>query len=293
MSFQSIEEILQACGEENQPFWQVILQADVEDEGISEEESLKKMHHAWDVMKSSIEDYDPEMRSLSGMVGGEGGKMAAYAEKGDTLCGPFVSKVISRALMMGCSNACMRRIVAAPTAGACGVLPSVLYTCWKEGGCPEESIIQALYVAGGVGQVIAERASISGAAGGCQAEIGSASAMAAAALVSVKGGAPEQMADACAMALKNLMGLVCDPVGGLVEVPCVKRNVIGAVNALSAADMALAGIRSVIPADQVMDAMQEVGDSMDLSLRETAKGGIAATPRARELTAGFHLDRIC
>ncbi|MCD8144519.1 MAG: L-serine ammonia-lyase, iron-sulfur-dependent, subunit alpha [Oscillospiraceae bacterium] len=283
MSFRAIDEILQTCQQRQLPFWQVVLEADAEEQGILIDQSLRKMHHIWDVMKDSIESYDPDMRSLSGMVGGEGGKMAAYAAQGDTLCGPFVSQVIARALMMGCSNACMRRIVTAPTAGACGVLPAVLYTCWKEGQCPEEQILHALYVAAGVGQVIAERASISGAAGGCQAEIGSASGMAAAALVSLRGGTPQQMADACAMALKNLMGLVCDPVGGLVEVPCVKRNTVGAVNALAAADMALAGISSVIPVDQVIDAMREVGDSMDLSLKETARGGIAISPRAKEL----------
>ena len=213
--------------------------------------------------------------------------MATWAAAGNTLCGPFMAQVITRALMMGCSNACMRRIVAAPTAGACGVLPAVLYTCRREGGCPEEKILQALYVAAGIGQVIAERASISGAEGGCQAEIGTASGMAAAALVAVRDGTPEQMADACAMALKNLMGLVCDPVAGLVEVPCVKRNVVGAVNAMAAADMALAGIVSAIPADQVIDAMREVGDSMDLSLKETARGGIAASPQGQALAAAF------
>lgn len=284
MSFQAVQEILTLCEEKNLPLWQVVQEADAREQGISPEKSWEKMSHIWAVMKASIEDYDPNMRSLSGMVGGEGGKMAAYAAEGDTLCGPFVSQVIARALMMGCSNACMRRIVAAPTAGACGVLPAVLYTCWKEGQCPEETIIRVLYVSAGFGQVIAQRASIAGAEGGCQAEIGSASGMAAAALVSLRGGTPQQMADACAMALKNLMGLVCDPVGGLVEVPCVKRNVGGAVNALAAADMALAGISSVIPVDQVIDAMREVGDSMDHSLKETARGGIAATPKARELT---------
>lgn len=284
MSFQAVQEILTLCEQQSLPLWQVVQETDAQEQGISPEKSWEKMSHIWEVMKASIQDYDPNMRSLSGMVGGEGGKMAAYAAAGDTLCGPFVSQVIARALMMGCSNACMRRIVAAPTAGACGVLPAVLYTCWKERRCPEETIVQALYVAAGFGQVIANRASIAGAEGGCQAEIGSASGMAAAALVSLQGGSPRQMADACAMALKNLMGLVCDPVGGLVEVPCVKRNAGGAVNALAAADMALAGISSVIPVDQVIDAMREVGDSMDLSLKETARGGIAATPRAKELT---------
>ena len=209
--------------------------------------------------------------------------MEDYLKKGDSLSGDFVTKVIARALQMGGSNACMKRIVAAPTAGACGVMPAVLTTYYDEKKVENEEIIHALYVGAGIGQVLAYRAFIAGAAGGCQAEIGSASAMAAGALVALKGGTAEQIASACAMALKNLLGLVCDPVAGLVEVPCVKRNVVGAVNALAAADMALAGVTSAIPADQVIDAMRAVGESMDASLRETGEGGLAATPKGREV----------
>lgn len=283
MLFHSIEEIQAYCRSAAVPFWQAVRDADADERGVAPEESRREMGRVWQVMRESIESYDPEMRSRSGFVGGEGGLMSAYAATGGTLCGPFVSRVIARALMMGCSNACMRRIVAAPTAGACGVLPAVLYTCWEESHIPEEEILRALYVSAGFGQIIAQRAYIAGAAGGCQAEIGAASGMAAAALTALRRGTPEQMGHACAMALKNLMGLVCDPVGGLVEVPCVKRNVVGAVNALSAADMALAGITSAIPVDQVIDAMREVGDAMPADLKETARGGIAATPRAKEL----------
>ena len=185
------------------------------------------------------------------------------------------------ALRMGECNACMKRIVAAPTAGACGVLPAVLLPYETEFGATHDQLVEALYVASGFGMIIASRASISGAEGGCQAEIGSAAAMAAPALVHLQGGSPEQMANACAMAVKNLLGLVCDPVGGLVEVPCVKRNVIGAMDALSAAQMALAGIESRVPPDQVLDAMREVGQSLPPSLRETGKGGLAATPFGR------------
>lgn len=283
MSFHSINEIQELCLALKKPFWQVVLEADADEQGITPQESLSKMQTVWQVMKSSIESYDPSMVSASGFVGREGGIMDAYVKSGDTLCGPFVSSVISRALMMGCSNACMRRIVAAPTAGACGVLPALLYTYWEDRACSEEEIIHALYVSAGVGQVIANRACIAGAEGGCQAEIGSASGMAASALAALRGGSPEQMADACAMALKNLLGLVCDPVGGLVEIPCVKRNVVGAVNALSAADMALAGIKSAIPADQVIDTMRQVGDAMSTQLKETSKGGLAISPRGKEL----------
>ena len=208
--------------------------------------------------------------------------MDAYREQENPLCGDFVSKVIANALKMGCNNACMKRIVAAPTAGACGVMPAVLVTYYKEYEASEETMIQAMYVAAGIGQVIANRASLAGASGGCQAEIGSASGMTAA-ICSVRGGSEAQMGHACAMALKNLMGLVCDPVAGLVEVPCVKRNVGGAVNALAAADMALAGIISQIPVDQVIDAMGEVGIKMDVSLRETSLGGVAVSPRGIEI----------
>ena len=195
--------------------------------------------------------------------------------------GDFGRAVIACALKTGECNACMKRIVAAPTAGASGVLPAVLLPC--RGRHSDAELVQALYVAAGFGQVIATRASISGAEGGCQAEIGSASGMAAAALTALRGGTPQQCADACAMALQNLLGLVCDPVGGLVEIPCVKRNVIGAMNALSAAEMALAGIGSAIPCDEVIDAMRAVGDALPPSLRETGEGGLAATPTARRL----------
>lgn len=283
MPFHSVESLNAYARDRGVPFWKAVCRLDAEEQGISESASLARMAHTWEAMKEAFADYDPDRISKSGLVGREGGLMEVYTQAGDTLCGPFVTGVMTCALKMSCSNACMRRIVAAPTAGACGVLPAVLYAYWQERGCSEEDILHALYVAAGYGQVIAERASLSGAAGGCQAEVGSASAMAAAALVSIRGGTLEQMAHACAMALKNLMGLVCDPVGGLVEVPCVKRNVIGAVNALSAADMALAGIGSVIPADQVIDAMREVGDMMDTRLKETALGGIAVSPKAREL----------
>ena len=201
----------------------------------------------------------------------------------NTLCGPFMQQVIATALKVGEHNACMGRIVAAPTAGASGVMPAVLLPLWKREGLSTHTMVECLYVAAGFGQVIATRASISGAEGGCQAEIGSASGMAAAALVHARGGTPDQMAAACAMALQNVLGLVCDPVAGLVEVPCVKRNVMGAVNAMACADMALAGIVGVIPCDQVIDAMNTVGRSLPAALRETGKGGLAATPAGRAI----------
>lgn len=283
MAYQSLEEINQFCLEKSVPFWKAVLLGDMEENGISEEESVHTMKGMWDAMLGASDDYDTNLTSNSGLVGGMGGQMESYRKKGETLCGDFVSKVITRALQMGESNACMKRIVAAPTAGACGVIPAILVSLFKEGRNTEEEILHALYVTAGIGEVIAFRAFIAGASGGCQAEIGSAAAMAAGALVYLKGGDNYQIMDAAAMALINLMGLVCDPVAGLVEVPCVQRNVGGAVNALSAADMALAGITCRIPPDQVIDAMKEVGEAMNDSLRETSKGGLANTPRAKEI----------
>ena len=285
MSYNSLEEIVRECQEKDLPFDEVILLDDMNERNVSREESIETMRGMWEAMKGAERNYDGPLQSRSGLVGGAGKTMRAYVESGNTLCGPFVGKVMASALAMGESNACMKRIVAAPTAGACGVLPAVLVNYQKEKGTADEQIVRALYTAAGIGQVVAARAYIAGASGGCQAEIGTASAMAAGALTALGGGTPSQITHAAAMALKNLLGLVCDPVGGLVEVPCVKRNVIGSVNALSAADMALAGIISRIPPDQVIDAMREVGDQMHPSLRETGQGGLANTPAAREWCA--------
>lgn len=273
--YTSIASMLSQAEERNIPLWEVVLEDDLAERGVERTASLERMTLHWRAMEEAERDYDPDRRSASGLVGGDGGRMEQARPE---LCGPFFREVIATALKMGECNACMRRIVAAPTAGACGVLPAVLLPYARQFGTGEEQLVQALYVASGFGMIIAARASISGAEGGCQAEIGSAAAMAAPALVHLQGGTPEQMAHACAMAVKNLMGLVCDPVGGLVEVPCVKRNVIGAMDALSAAQMALAGIQSRVPPDQVLDAMREVGQSLPRSLRETGAGGLAATP---------------
>jgi L-serine dehydratase len=277
MAFSSIAGILDAAKEKDLPLWETILEDDRKEHGISREASVKQMETLWEAMKSAGRNYSPKARSSSGLVGGDGEKMRMFPD-GASVGGAFLDRVIAEALSMGESNACMKRIVAAPTAGSCGVLPAVLIPLAERDGISDEAIVKALFAAAGFGQVIASRASISGAEGGCQAEIGAASAMAAAALVSIKKGTPDMGANACAMALMNLMGLVCDPVAGLVEIPCVKRNVVGAVNAISCADMALAGIVSRIPPDEVIDAMRSVGDMMPCALRETGQGGLAATP---------------
>ncbi len=283
MAYQSLEEIAKFGETHREPFWRAVMLDDVNERTVSEEMSVCAMREMWKAMLEASEKYDEQLASNSGLVGGMGGKMEAYRKCGNTLGGDFMSQVIVQALQMGESNACMKRIVAAPTAGACGVLPAVLVPLYRERHVEEERIIESLFVAAGIGQVIASRAFIAGAAGGCQAEIGSASAMAAGALVSIREGSAEQIMHAAAMALKNLLGLVCDPVAGLVEIPCVKRNVIGAVNAIASADMALAGIMSRIPPDQVIDAMREIGETMHSSLRETGEGGVANTPAAKEI----------
>lgn len=283
MAYLSLEEIVKDCEEKKMPFFRAVMENDMQERGVSEKDSKIRMAELWQAMRDAAKSYDAGERSNSGLVGGAGGRMEEYRREEEPLCGAFVSRVIAEALKMGECNACMKRIVAAPTAGACGVLPAVLVPFFEEHKAEEENILEALYTAAGIGQVIAARAYIAGASGGCQAEIGTASAMAAGALVHLRGGSPCQIAHAAAMAIKNLLGLVCDPVAGLVEVPCVKRNVIGAMNALSSADMALAGIESRIPPDQVIDAMKEVGDLMSVSLKETGESGLAGTPEGRSV----------
>ena len=281
MALDSMKEIFERSARENIPFWEIVLQYDMEERQVSRQASMAKMLSTWQAIQDAADSYTGTQRSVSGLVGGDGLKMRLYARRGESIGGEFMDEVIVQAISMAESNACMRRIVAAPTAGSCGVVPAVLLPLCEREHYTQHELLEALYVASGIGAVIAYRASISGAAGGCQAEIGTASAMAAGALVSLRGGTTEQLGHAVAMALKNLMGLVCDPVAGLVEVPCVKRNVIGAVNAISAADMALAGIESRIPVDEVIDAMGEVGRRMPVEFRETALGGLAATPTGK------------
>lgn len=281
MAIRSLEALEKAC--ENKNIYDVILEDDCMERGVTREESEKKMADLYAAIQHSAQNYTPTLRSASGMAGGDGAKMRSYVKAGKTICGDELGQVIAQALEMGENNACMKCIVAAPTAGSCGVLPAVLLPLWRSGNYNEEAICRALYVSAGFGQVVAARATLAGAEGGCQAEVGAASAMAAAALVELRGGTAEQCAEAFAMALTNLEGLVCDPVAGLVEIPCIKRNVIGAMNAVSCADMALAGVVGHIPADEVIDAMAEVGAAMSNDLRETGIGGLAGTPTGKAI----------
>lgn len=284
MALNSMSEIFQEVEQSGRPFWEVVLQYDMDERQVSRESSIAKMLTTWQTMQDAADAYTGTRRSVSGMVGGDGMKMRQYLLRGEAISGGgYIGDVIAEALSMAESNACMRRIVACPTAGSCGVMPAVLLPLVKNENITQRQILEALYVACGIGIVIAKKACIAGASGGCQAEIGTASAMAAGALVKLRGGTDEMVGNAVAIALSNLMGLVCDPVAGLVEVPCVNRNVIGALDAVSAADMALAGITSRIPVDEVIDAMGDVGRRMPVEFRETALGGLAATPTGKAI----------
>ena len=283
MAYSSVKAMLNVSRQNNQPLWDVILQSYLLESGLTRPQSLAEMHHLWQVMVQTSDSYCGADRSASGFAGGDAAKVAEAEARGQLLTGGYLAQVMAEALKTAECNACMKRIVAAPTAGSCGVLPAVLLPLWRSGNYNEEAICRALYVSAGFGQVVAARATLAGAEGGCQAEVGAASAMAAAALVELRGGTAEQCAEAFAMALTNLEGLVCDPVAGLVEIPCIKRNVIGAMNAVSCADMALAGVVGHIPADEVIDAMAEVGAAMSNDLRETGIGGLAGTPTGKAI----------
>ena len=282
--FRSIEEICEKEKLTGQPFWKIVFKDDCNERGVDEAQGFEQMRQMYEAMKASVRDYDSNMKSNSGLVGGEAGKLRQYIDSGASLTGDFVGRVMELSLRVAEGNACMKRIVAAPTAGSCGVVPAVFITAQEQKHLSDDKMVEALYVSAGVCGVIASRASLAGAEGGCQAEIGAASSMAAAGLAYLSGGSGNEIANAAALALKNLLGLACDPVAGLVEVPCVKRNVCGAVNAVTSAELTMAGILSRIPADEVFDAMSSIGKSMSPAIKETGLGGLAATPTAIQFT---------
>lgn len=290
MGFRYLKEIKDIAEEYQVPFWRVVIEDDMRERNVSYEESFATMRGMYRAMKEADSSYDGNLRSASGLAGGDGAKLEEFKKKENRLIGDFLTEVMEKAVKMSESNACMRRIVAAPTAGSCGVIPAVLLTYENQREVSEERLVEALFVAAGIGEVLAESASISGAEGGCQAEIGSASAMAAGAVVYLEGGSNEEMVHAAALALKNMLGLTCDPVGGLVEVPCVKRNVSGAVNAIVSSQMAMAGIRSAIQPDEVIDSMRRIGKLLPSCLRETGQEGLAITPTAMEVVRKLKED---
>src|SRR4051812_23718087 len=260
-----------------------MIEQEIEVTGRSRDEVLAFMDRNLKVMEEAVERGIKGVQSHSGLTGGDAVLMQAYIEEGNFLSGKTILDAVSKAVATNEVNAAMGTICATPTAGSAGVVPGTLFAVKDKLHPTREEMIEFLFTSGAFGFVVANNASISGAAGGCQAEVGSASGMAAAAIVEMAGGTPKQAANAMAITLKNMLGLVCDPVAGLVEVPCVKRNAMGASNAITAADMALAGITSRIPCDEVIHAMFLIGQSMPSSLRETAEGGLAATPTGRRL----------
>ena len=283
LEYHSISALVQAAQDSGSTISALVLADQAAQAEAAPEDLYRRMQDNLHVMQEAVQaGAAPDIKSTSGLTGGDAYKMQQYAQGGG-LCGPFFTGALTRALAVSEYNAAMGKIVAAPTAGSCGILPGTILTLMDARGLPEETAVMALFTAGAFGMVIADRASIAGAQGGCQAECGSAAAMAAAALVEMAGGTPEMCAHACAIAIKNQLGLVCDPIAGLVEVPCIKRNAGGVACAFAAAEMALAGIQSVIPVDEVIDAMREVGDSMPCALKETAQGGLAATPTGQRL----------
>lgn len=278
MSFKTLSKILELCKVQNKEFWQIIIEDDAKERGITKEESFTQMTRMYRAMKSADADYDPKLRSASGLSGGDGARLEAFRKQENRLLGDFLTEVMEKAVKMAENNACMKRIVAAPTAGSCGIIPAVLLTYEKQKKVPEEQVVKALFVAAGIGEVIAETACIAGSQGGCQAEIGSSSAMAAGALSFLEDGTNEDILNSAALALKNMLGLTCDPVAGLVEVPCIKRNVNGAINAVVSSQMTKAGVKSAIPADEVIDSMGRIGRLLPACLRETGQDGLATTP---------------
>ncbi len=284
LKYESIAELVSEAENRNCKISELVL----EDQALSMERSqaeiYETMKRSFEVMQEAVKTgMDKDQKSTSGLTGGEGYLMNEYAKRPGSLSGEFMAKAMARALAVAGCNASMGRIVAAPTAGSCGILPGCLVSLYEDRGFAEKDIVMSMFTSGAFGMVVAKRASLAGAQGGCQAECGSAAAMAAAALVELMGGTPSQCADACAIAISSQMGLVCDPVAGLVEIPCIKRNVSGLSIAFSSADLALAGIGARIPADECLDAMREVGDALPSSLKETAGGGLAATPTGRAL----------
>lgn len=279
MEIQSIDYLLDESAKNNLSLGQVVLREEQRDSGTSAEAIRARLERTWQVMKNAASaGIATDMKSVSGLTGGDAATYYRHCRNHKNLLGPLEAKAVAYALATSGYNAAMGVIAAAPTAGSAGILPGVLIAAQEEYSFPDRDALDALLTAAGIGAVTAARATISGAAGGCQAECGTAAAMAAAALADAMGGSPRQCVNAAALALKNSLGLVCDPVAGLVEVPCVKRNGIYAVLAIAAADLALAGIESFVPLDQVIDAMYQIGCGMPACVRETGEGGLAVTP---------------
>lgn len=284
-NFTSGEELLKKCKEFNMPIHQLCLEREVEMSGLSKEEIREKMMYSLSIMKSSTEKaVEEDIKSMGGLIGGEAKKLTAHRNSSKSACGQLMNKAMVAAMGTMEVNASMGLIVAAPTAGSCGILPGAIVTIGKEYGYNDEEMINALFTASAIGAIITRNATVAGAEGGCQAETGAAAAMAAAGVVEMMGGQPEQAIHAASHCLQNVMGLVCDPIAGLVEAPCQGRNAIGVANALISAELVLAGILNIVPFDETVEAMYKVGKTLPMELRETALGGVAATCTGCSLT---------
>lgn len=284
MAFSSLNELLTRATTEQKKVYEIMLETEENQTGETRTQLMTKMAFQFDVMEEAVRKGTyTQVESKSGLTGGDGYRVQQYAERGHSFVAPETLTVIANALAVSEVNASMGRIVATPTAGCAGILPAVLVHCLDSGRFARNELVEALFTASALGLVIANSSSISGAEGGCQAEIGSATAMAAGTLVELAGGSPEQVGNAVGLAMKNSLGLVCDPVAGLVEIPCIIRNGLHALTAEAAADMALAGVKSIIPPDEVIKVMHEVGQNMPVSLRETGIGGLAGTPTGERI----------
>ncbi|MCC4410651.1 L-serine ammonia-lyase, iron-sulfur-dependent, subunit alpha [Limosilactobacillus reuteri] len=285
--YQSVKDLVRTAEIQQKALSELVIEAECHESGSNRKEVWQRMRSNLLTMRAAIKQGENELgvRSKTGLTGGEAIKLKKYRAKGKTLSGDVMMAAVENAIATNEVNAAMGVICATPTAGSSGTLPGALFMLEQRLGLSEDQMIRFLFTAGGLGLIIANHAGIAGATGGCQEEVGSASAMAAAAAVEAAGGSPEQSSQALAIALSNLLGLVCDPIAGLVEIPCVKRNAIGAGNALIAADMALAGCTSMIPADECISALDKVGRSMPVDLRETGLGGLAGTPTGQEIKA--------
>ena len=277
-NFTSGQELLEMCEKYNMTIHELCLEREVELSGLSKEEIRAKMQHSLNIMKAATEKaVEEDIKSVGGLIGGEAKKLTIFRNNSKSVCGPLMNKALAAAMGTMEVNASMGLIVAAPTAGSCGILPGAVVTIGKEYDMTDEQMLDALFTASAIGAIITRNATVAGAEGGCQAETGAAAGMAAAGVVEMMGGTPEQALHAASHCLQNVMGLVCDPIAGLVEAPCQGRNAIGVANALISAELCLAGILNVIPFDETVEAMYKVGKGLPEELRETALGGVAAT----------------
>lgn len=289
INFNNMSELIALAAEKQVPIHEIVIAREMHDSLRSREDIIAAMTASWAVMVASIErGIVSTEKSVSKLTGGDAKRLYEFRASGQSYLGENVLAAAAYAVGISEVNAVMGRIVACPTAGSCGIVPAALYAAREQHGVTDEAIVRALFTAAGIGMVIDQNASIAGAEGGCQAECGTAAGMAAGALVELAGGTPTDVGNAAALAIKNLLGLVCDPVAGLVEVPCVKRNGFATIESMVAADMTLAGVKSVIPIDEVIEAMRAIGKALPKSLRETSEGGLAVTKTAQEITARIY-----